>query len=309
LQWPFEQAATRESAKGERSIPLTAEISFTVVGFLAHPTSQYHSAEVFIIFILFYLSEYGDLAATIAAVLLHPEARSVVLDAYPFKGGLREPLLRLMALMRGMELKLAENQPIVKLIDLDYKIGEMAHNFRTVFSFFLPEYVPDGRAGEASLKAPEMMLSDMPKTGKLLFDLLVSSRLVQDMQNLTGSTLVSYFDKKVGLLNGVFSLVKYGLSRCNGGFGTENTNCNEGDFSRAAARLSYSRPYNKITATLEVQAENVVSELSTILTSGRLSDVNKRIIKDAYISKLNQTGIADPAGAALRMAQVCSFCL
>ncbi len=128
------------------------------------------------------------------------------------------------------------------------------------------------------------------------------------MHNLTGCTLVSDCDKTVGLLNGVFSLVKYGLSRCNGGFGTESTPCNEGDFSRAAARLSYSRPYNKNTTTLEVQAENVVRELSTILTSGRLSDVNKRIIKDAYISKLNQTGIVDPAGAALRMAQVRSLC-
>ena len=80
--------------------------------------------------------------------------------------------------MRGMELKLAESQPIIKLIDLDYKIGEMAHNFRTVFSFFLPEYVPDGRAGEASLKAPEAMLADMPKIGKLLFNFLVSVTLV-----------------------------------------------------------------------------------------------------------------------------------
>jgi hypothetical protein len=258
---------------------------------------------------LCHISKYGDLAATIAAVLLHPEARSVALDANPFKGGVREPLLKLMALMRGMELKLAEEYPIVKAVDLNIKIGQMAYSFPTVFSFFFPNYVPDGRAGIALQKAPEAMLLDMPKTRMLSFVLLVSSRLFQDMQNLTGCTLVSYCDKTVGLLNGLFSLVKYGLSTCNGGFGRENTPCNEGDFSRAAARLSYSRPYNKITTTLEVQAENVVRELSTILTSGRLSDVNKRIIKDAYISKLNQTGIADPAGAALRMAQVCSFCV
>ena len=122
-----------------------------------------------VVIILCYVSKYGDLAATIAAVLLHPEARSVALDAYPFKGGLREPLLRLMALMRGMELKLAENQPIVKVIDLEHKIGQMAHNLRTVFSFFFPGHVPDGRAGEALLKAPEAMLMDMPKTGKLWF--------------------------------------------------------------------------------------------------------------------------------------------
>ena len=119
---------------------------------------------------LFYLRKYGDLAATIAAVLLDKEARSVAFDANPFKGSLREPLLRLMALMRGMELQLAEGQPIVKLYDLDVKIGMMAHCFRTVFGYFLPEYKSNGRPGEASLVGPETMLVDMPKTGKLSFD-------------------------------------------------------------------------------------------------------------------------------------------
>jgi hypothetical protein len=220
--------------------------------------------------------KYGDLAATIAAVLLDKEARSVAFDANPFKGSLREPLLRLMALMRGMELQLAEGQPIVKLYDLDVKIGMMAHCFRTVFGYFLPEYKSNGRPGEASLVGPETMLVDMPKT--------------------------------VGMLNGMFSLVKYGLSGCYGGFGTGWSGCTEGDFTRATARLSFSRPYNKNTTTPQDQAENVVSELSTIFTSGRLSDANKQIIKDAYISKLNQTSILDPAGAALRVAQVCPLC-
>jgi hypothetical protein len=105
----------------------------------------------------------------------------------------------------------------------------------------------------------------------------------------------------------MISLVKYGLSRCNGGFGTESTNCIEGDFSRAAARLSFSRPHNKNTTTPQNQARNVVRELSTILTSGRLSDASQQIIEDAYISKLNQTGLLDPAGAALRLAQVCPY--
>ena len=107
------------------------------------------------------------------------------------------------------------------------------------------------------------------------------------------------------MLNGMFLLVKYGLKACNGFFGTEWAGCTKGDFNRATARLSFSRPYNKNTTTPQDQAENVVNELSTIFMSGRLSDANKQIIKDAYISKLNQTGILDPAGAALRVAQVC----
>ncbi len=109
---------------------------------------------------------YGDLSATIAAILLDQEARSIILDADPFHGALREPVLRVMALMRSMELRQSEKQPIIKIDGLATRIGQMAHAFPTVFSFFLPEYSPDGRPGEATLVAPETMILDMPKIGK-----------------------------------------------------------------------------------------------------------------------------------------------
>ena len=41
-----------------------------------------------------YSGKYGDMAATIAAILLEPEARSVMLDYDPTFGRLREPLLK-----------------------------------------------------------------------------------------------------------------------------------------------------------------------------------------------------------------------
>ena len=116
--------------------------------------------------------KYGDLAATIAAVLLDPEARSVNLDADPFKGNLREPLLRVMALMRAMEVQLADDEHLLRLYDLNLDIGQMAHNFPTVFSFMLPEYVPGGRPGEAGLVGPETMIMDMPKAGEYYFHCL-----------------------------------------------------------------------------------------------------------------------------------------
>ena len=65
--------------------------------------------------------KYGDMEATMAAVLLEPEARSVVLNADPFIGGVKEPLLRVMALMRSMELKRPDYQSIVRLFDVDKK--------------------------------------------------------------------------------------------------------------------------------------------------------------------------------------------
>ena len=41
-----------------------------------------------------YSGQYGDLGATVAAILLEPEARSVMLDYDPTFGRLREPLLK-----------------------------------------------------------------------------------------------------------------------------------------------------------------------------------------------------------------------
>lgn len=213
--------------------------------------------------------KYGDLEATIAAILLEPEARSAVLNADPFAGGVREPLLRVMALMRSMELIQAAGQPIAQLYDMSDKIGMMAHSFPTVFSFYLPEYTRNGRPGDATLVSPESQFMDMPKT--------------------------------VGLLNGMFSLIKYGLSNCNGGFGNNWKSCSEGNFVGANSYLSFSRPFDSNVTNPDDQAEAVIGELSTLLTSGRLSPANKKVIKDAYREQLlAPTGGAD---SALRLAQ------
>eukprot|EP00804_Cyclotella_cryptica_P009369 CCRYP_018076-RB/>CCRYP_018076-RB protein AED:0.03 eAED:0.03 QI:374/1/1/1/0.94/0.9/20/617/4181 len=212
----------------------------------------------------------GDLEATIAAIFLEPEARATVLNADPFMGGVREPLLRVMALMRSMELRQADGQPIPRLYDMHTKIGMMAHSFPTVFSFYLPEYIPDGRPRDATLVSPEAQIMDMPKT--------------------------------VGLLNGFFSMIKYGLSNCNGGFGNSRTSCREGNFVGANAYLSFSRPFNSETTSPDDHAEALISELSTLLTSGRLSTANKQVIKDAYLEELLSPSGGN-ADSALRLAQ------
>ncbi len=131
--------------------------------------------------------KYGDLAATFAAIYLDREARSVALDADPSYGTLREPLLKVMAVMRSMKLESAF--PVTRLSNMLGDIGQMAHEFKTVFSFFLPEFQPYGRVGDASLVSPEATILDMPRI--------------------------------VGMLNGLTSLTKFGLSSCYGGFGAD----------------------------------------------------------------------------------------
>ncbi|KAL7520490.1 hypothetical protein ACHAWX_005214 [Stephanocyclus meneghinianus] len=138
-----------------------------------------------------------------------------------------------------MELKQAEGQPIAHLNDMNTKIGMMAHSFTTVFFPSLPEYTPHGRAGDATPASPESQIMDVPKT--------------------------------VGLLNGIFSLIKYGLSNCNGGFGSNWKSCNKGDLDVTNSYLSFSRPLNSITTTQDDHADAVIGELSTLLTSGRPS--------------------------------------
>jgi len=49
----------------------------------------------------------GDMAATVAAILLDREAKSTVLDVDPGHGSLREPLLKIMHVLRAMELEMS----------------------------------------------------------------------------------------------------------------------------------------------------------------------------------------------------------
>jgi len=126
---------------------------------------------------------YGDLSATFAAIYLDRAARNVVLDKDVASGAMREPILKIMSLMRSMDL--VPLAPIIVTNNIVENIGQMAHEFQTVFSFFLPEHKPYGRVGDAALVSPEATLLDMPKI--------------------------------IGILNGMNSMIKFGLSRCNGG--------------------------------------------------------------------------------------------
>lgn len=82
---------------------------------------------------------YGNLEATVAAIILNDEARSVVLDADPTFGSLVEPLLKLTRLMKAMEYETnAISGERIRLSNLQQTIGQEAHNAPSVFSFFRP---------------------------------------------------------------------------------------------------------------------------------------------------------------------------
>ncbi len=105
--------------------------------------------------------KYGDMAATIAAIYLDDAARNVILDTDVASGAIREPILKILALMRSMKFK--SKSDVTAMNGLMTDIGQMAHEFTSVFSFFLPEFKPYGRVGDSQLVAPEGTLLDMPK--------------------------------------------------------------------------------------------------------------------------------------------------
>ena len=205
--------------------------------------------------------EYGNLAATVASILLHRESRHTVLDADATHGSIKEPLIKVVSTMRSLEYEQTANE-FPSLFGMEVSIGQMAYEIPSVFSFFLPEYAPPGRVSKSSLVAPEAML---------LYN-------------------------NVNLLNGMFSLVKFGLTPCHEGFGHrikcywENT-LQEGTYDNSAGYLSLSMD------NLD-NPDAVIDELSTIMTSGRMSIENREIIKEAYIKLAG-----DDKSKAFRMAQ------
>ena len=120
-------------------------------------------------------NEYGDLSSMFSAIILDKESRAVVLDADPTFGGMREPLMKVTSLLRGMNY-IQTGRNLLSLHGLQAKLGQSPHDLPSVFSFFLPEYSPPGVISKASLVAPEGMI----------------------VQN------------SIGYANGIISLIKYG---------------------------------------------------------------------------------------------------
>ena len=108
---------------------------------------------------------YGDLSALIAAILLDREHRSVVLDKDRFFGSLREPIIKVLAVLRALDFETVD--PILVLDLMDRKIGQAPYEQPTVFSFFQPEYSPPGPVSKGMVVAPEAQVMWMNRVSKL----------------------------------------------------------------------------------------------------------------------------------------------
>ena len=100
----------------------------------------------------------GDMKAVIKAVLLDPEARTVG-DAAG--GKLREPVLRLTALLRAFSATSDTGKYMIRNTDdPGTALGQTPMRSPSVFNFYRPGYVPPGtEAGGLGLTVPEMQIT------------------------------------------------------------------------------------------------------------------------------------------------------
>ena len=219
-----------------------------------------------------YSGEYGDMAAMTAAIMLDREARASILDADTAHGQMREPVLKVIHLLRALEYKSAIGLE-VNLFNLGEKIGQFAFQSPTVFNFYLPEFSPAGPVQEAGLVAPEAQIA-------------------------TGPYLIGY-------LNGVASLIDNGLTSCDRGFGDVYSQAAEGDrlcelHVGAEQRMARS---DGVLSFKPTHPDKAVDEMALLLTGGRLGKQTRKVLTDVYKSYINEepfdmaTGVAEAVAA------------
>merc|ERR1711998_500854 len=132
-----------------------------------------------------YSGKYGDLGATVAAILLHSEAAEArSTQGLATSGKLREPIIKVVHFFRAMEYSDNQNRQVI-LKELEEVIGQSMTHSPSVFNFYTPFYAPSRFS--SGLVAPEFQIFTAPFA--------------------------------VGFLNGITSLIDNGLVECEEGFG------------------------------------------------------------------------------------------
>jgi uncharacterized protein (DUF1501 family) len=197
--------------------------------------------------------QYGDLGAATVAVLEDREARSPILAADPTHGRIREPLVKVLHMLRAMEFGSNDHAEVELHRDMVVYLGQAVYRSPSVFSFFRPEFSPEGPVQSSGLVAPEAQLSILPFV--------------------------------IGYLDGMSSLAYDGLSQCNGGFGSQG--CGRYDYAAAWATNVSNHGFLRFVPTNSLSTDAVVDELDLLLTAGRLDNYSRAVITEAYDHALN----------------------
>lgn len=110
----------------------------------------------------------GDLAATLAAVLMDPEARNSTPSEPNRFGKIREPLMRFVHWARAFQVSSIEPENTNVLFNTSSPNALSQHPFKaaSVFNFFRPGYVAPGtQTGAAQLTMPELQIVNANSVG------------------------------------------------------------------------------------------------------------------------------------------------
>lgn len=100
----------------------------------------------------------GDMFAVVKAILLDQEARTCDALELNNPGRLREPVMRLVSLLKAFPLDNVGNNFWEAGVQQMNSMGQQPMASPTVFNFYLPDYQPNGPLGDAGLVAPEFQI-------------------------------------------------------------------------------------------------------------------------------------------------------
>jgi uncharacterized protein (DUF1501 family) len=198
--------------------------------------------------------------------------------------------------MKSLEFKMKPSFGEAQVEETLHSIGQEPHNLPDVFSFFLPEFQPDG---ELEYYMFCFCVAVTNKCITLLAGPIGSAGLVSpETEALTGPYIVN-------LVNGLLSLVKYGLDSAygmlhemwllchcknhlttnlysfihtTGGFADENL----GQSTRTLGSAEGALGSNMYFPSSELDSMEVINELATLLTSGRLSQEKRDLLLSVF---------------------------
>lgn len=210
----------------------------------------------------------GDLKAVSASILLSPDALSSTLESDPFFGGLKEPFHKIMHVLRGLDftrsLSHRRTERLISRIAQDVT-GQVPYGIPDQFSFFSPDYSPPGAHIESALVSPEAELLNMKYV--------------------------------IATQNAFYALIQNGLTACWGGIGAYMS---KGIMQSCGDTFDPTGKLNFLPRDSTTSSYNVISQLSTLLTSGRLDTESRNIIESVYSATLVSHGDK----AALKAAEV-----
>ena len=220
--------------------------------------------------------KYGDMSAFIAALLLDREARSVVLDVDPSHGSALEPFLKILRIMRSLEfVPSPEDMFVLFGVNLQEAVGQQPYEMPSVFSFFLPEHKPAGKFHLHHLFCPCSFHSSFALIVLLLPGFVGDADLTcPECQVLTGQ-------KSVDLVNGLLSLLKYGLTVSYGGFGTQEPQPGI-EVTPVIGQNTFGSGHLSFVGNGLGTSGEIVDALATLLTSGRLSLERRDLLVSVY---------------------------